>query len=80
MPTYYVATRACYVLVEAEDDTQARERARPALHEQYADVRKRLGTDAPIEIRTIRVAADDEIELYEWHREMVGREQQTTQM
>jgi hypothetical protein len=31
----------------------------------------------PIEIRTVRLATDDEIQLNEWHREMVAREQQS---
>jgi hypothetical protein len=68
MPTYYVATLARYVLVEVANESQARERGRPALHELYADVRERLGTDVPIEIRTVRLATDDEIQLSTWHR------------
>jgi hypothetical protein len=75
MPTYYVATLARYVLVEAENEPQARERGRPALHELYADARQRFGRDVPIEICTVRLATDDEIELSSWHRQMVAREQ-----
>jgi len=79
MPSYYVATRARYVLIEAEDDSQARERGQAAMHEQYADLRERLGKDVPIEIHTVRLATFDEIELSKWHREMITREHQTTQ-
>jgi hypothetical protein len=79
MTTYYVATMARYVLVEAENESQARERGRQALNEQYADLRERLGRDIPIEIRTVRLATDNEIQLYEWHHEMVSRDQQTMQ-
>jgi hypothetical protein len=74
MPIYYVATMARYVLVEAEDETQARDRGRQALDEQYAGLLERLGKDVPIEIRTVRLASDDEVELAKWHREMVSRE------
>lgn len=35
MPTYYVATLACYVLVEAQNERQARELALPALRGLY---------------------------------------------
>ena len=74
MTTYYVATLARYVLVEAENETQARELGHAALHELYADVRQRLGKDVPIEIRTIRAATSDEIDMQRWHDEMLARE------
>ena len=76
MTTYFVATLARYVLVEADDETQARELGRVALHDLYADLRQRLGTDVPIEIRTVREATEDEIELWTWHHEMLAREKQ----
>lgn len=75
MTTYFVATRVRYVLVDAEDETQARELGHTALHELYADMRERLGREVPIEIHTIRPATDDEIGLWKWHHEMVAREQ-----
>ena len=78
MPKYYVATLARYVLVEAENELQARERGRPALNEQYADLRERLGKDVPIEIRTVRLATEDEVKLSKWHGQMVSGEQQAT--
>lgn len=74
MKTYYVATLARYVLVEAEDESQARELGQTALHDLYADLRERLGRDVPIEIRTVREAAQDEIELWNWHHEMLAKE------
>ncbi len=74
MTTYYVATLARYVLVEAEDETTARERGYTALHALYSDVCERLGRDVSIEIRTIREATTEEIELCNWHNEMVARE------
>ncbi|QDU76914.1 hypothetical protein Pan97_39710 [Bremerella volcania] len=76
MKTYLVATLARYVLVEADDETQARELGRPALHDLYADLRQRLGREVPIEIRTVREATEDEIELWTWHHEMLAREKQ----
>ncbi|MBX3452500.1 MAG: hypothetical protein KF777_23315 [Planctomycetaceae bacterium] len=76
MTTFYVATLARYVLVEAEDETDARVAGQAALHELYADLRDRLGRDVPIEIRTIRPATTDEIELWRWHHETLAREAQ----
>jgi hypothetical protein len=79
MTTYYVATLARYVLVDAENEEQARQLGQVALHELYADVRERLGNDVPIEIRTIRPATTDEIDLGRWHEEMVAREKKMGQ-
>lgn len=74
MKTYYVATLARYVLVEAEDEAQARELGRPALHDLYADLRERLGKEVPIDIRTVREATTEEIELWTWHHNMLEAE------
>jgi hypothetical protein len=74
MTTYYVATLARYVLVDAENESDARERGHAALHELYADLRERLGRDVPINIMTVRPGTGDEIELVRWHDEMVARE------
>jgi hypothetical protein len=76
MTTYYVATLARYVLVDANDELHARELGQLALHELYADLRAKLGREVPINILTIRPATDDEIQLWRWHQEMVAREQQ----
>ncbi|MBX3435742.1 MAG: hypothetical protein KF847_20685 [Pirellulales bacterium] len=74
MTTYYVASLARYVLVEAEDAAAARVAGQAALHDLFADLRERLGRDVPIEIRTVRPATTDEIDLLKWHREMLARE------
>ena len=74
MPQYYVATLACYVLVEAENSDQARELGRSALQDLYADVHQRLGRDVPVNICTVRLATADEIELCKWHRELIASE------
>ena len=74
MTTYYVATLARYVLVEAENESVARERGLASLHELYADLRKQRGKEVPINIRTVRAATDEEIELWRWHQEMVAGE------
>lgn len=71
MTTYYVATLACYVLVEAENEGAARERGRTALHDLYAE---RLGRDAPIVIRTVREATPEEIDFGNWHQKMLTEE------
>lgn len=74
MTTYYVATLARYVLVEAENKTQARERGQVALQELYADLRDRMGREVPIDIHTVRPASTDEIDMTKWHNEMVALE------
>lgn len=74
MTTYFVATLARYVLVDAENEDQAREVGYSALHELYADLRERLDQEVPINILTIRPATHDEIELWRWHHEMLARE------
>lgn len=71
MTTYYVATLARYVLVDADDRDDAAAKGRRALHELYAE---RLDREVPIHIRTIRPATNDEIEFWNWHQEMVERE------
>jgi len=71
MTTYYLATLARYVLVDAESETHARERGRAALQELYiADGRG----GAAINILTVRPATDDEIELDRWHQEYLASE------
>ena len=74
MTTYYVATLARHVLVDAENEDHARELGRAALHDLYADVRARLGRDVPINILTVRPATGDEIEFDRSHQEMLARE------
>ena len=74
MTAYYVATLARYVVVEAENEAQARERGAAALHELYADVRAKLGREVPIEIRTVRPATSDEIDMVRTHERLVANE------
>jgi hypothetical protein len=74
MTTWYVATLARYVLVDAADEASARQLGHAALHEMYAETRERLGRDVPITIVTVRRATDDEVDLQRWHDEMVAHE------
>ena len=74
MTTYLVATLARYVLVDAESESEARRLGQPALYDLYAELRERLGRDVPIEIRTIREATQDEIDLWNWHHKMLAAE------
>ena len=64
MPMYFVATVARYVLVEALDENAACELATPLLYDLYADTRRKLGRDTPIQIHTVRLATAEEIELW----------------
>ena len=66
MTTYYVATLARYVLGDAANEADARELGHTALVEL-------TGNAAP-NIRTIRLATDDEIDFWRWHQEVLGRE------
>ena len=66
MITYYVATRALYVLVDAENEFDARERAHTAF--------RGFGTVRPVVIRTVRPATDDEIEFDRQHRMALAAE------
>ena len=66
MTTYYVATLATYVLVDAADELEARELGHASLVQ--------LTGNATPNIRTIRHATDDEIELGRWHQENLDRE------
>ncbi len=75
MTTYLVATLARYVLVDADDEAQARELGHATLYELYADVREKLGREVPVEIRTVRPATDDEVQLQFWHHELLASEQ-----
>jgi hypothetical protein len=74
MTTFYVATLARYVLVEAEDEATARTTGYAALHALYADARLRLGREVAIEIKTVRPATADEIELQAWNDVMLASE------
>jgi len=74
MTTYLVATLARYVLVDAENETQARELGHAALHELYADLRDKLDREVPINILTVHPATDDEVEVMKWHHEKLARE------
>jgi hypothetical protein len=74
MTTFYVATLACYVLVEADSEAEAQYRGHDALRDLYADARQRQEDDAPIRILTVRPATEDEIEFWNWHSECAARE------
>ncbi|GAA4446116.1 DUF4314 domain-containing protein [Novipirellula rosea] len=74
MKTFYVATLARYVLVDAADESEAASLGQNALYALYADLRAKHGRDIPIEIRTVRLATDDEIDLWQFHQRVLGEE------
>jgi hypothetical protein len=61
MTTFYVATLSRYVLVEAATDDEARILAMPGL--------EALRPGAPVDIRTVRLATDEEIADALFHAE-----------
>lgn len=71
--TYYVATVARYVLVEAANEDEARRLAEPQLYELYAETRRQLGCDTPIQIHTVRLATAEEMKLQRTHDEIMAR-------
>ena len=76
MTTFYVATRARYVIVEAATEDEARRLGQPALAKLHAAVSARIGRDLPVEIHVVRPATDDEIEMGKWDEELRAQEQQ----
>jgi hypothetical protein len=74
MTTYYVATLAKYVLVEAENQGQARELGRVGLEKLHADAGRQIGMEMPINIHVVRPATTDEIEFCRWGEEMLAQE------
>ncbi len=71
MKTYYVATLARYVLVDANNEAEARTLGNDALHALYADLRAKHGREIPIDIKAIRLATDAEIDLWQFHQRML---------
>jgi hypothetical protein len=70
MSTYYVATLAHYVLVDASTEDEARELARPLLQELRAKAAPPGAEPSPVQIRTVRPATDDEMELMQFDARM----------
>ncbi len=83
MKTFYVATLARYVLgclpFGRADETEAASLGQDALHALYADLRAKHGRDIPIEIRTVRLADEAEIDLWIFHQRMI-RENEPSQL
>lgn len=71
--TYYVATLARYVLIEADGDADARTAAVPALRALYAEFGWPTD-DLASRIRTVRPATPEERELWHAHRAMMAAE------
>jgi len=66
MTTYYVATLARYVLVEASDEHEAQQLAVDAL--------RQLAPEDLVRLQTIRPATSGEISLWQWHQRMLAAE------
>ena len=58
--TYYVATRILFVLVEAANESEAREHGQSALDHLY---RQRLKRPVTADVRTVRPATEAELAL-----------------
>ena len=69
MSKYYVATLSRYVIVDATDQDIARIAGHAALVELCAD-----RPDMPINILTIRLATEGEVDLWNTHQENVASE------
>jgi len=73
MTIFYVATRARYVVVDAPNESEARRLGQPALQDLHADLGKQIGRNLPVEIHVVRPATSDEIEMWQWHEELLGQ-------
>lgn len=69
--TWYVATLVRYVLVEAETEEEAQSKGRAALRGLYA--KEIAGHDVPLDVRTVRPATAQEIDLVAWNAEAEAR-------
>lgn len=67
MRKYYVATLSRYVIVDATGEATARDAGHAALVELCAD-----RPDMPINILTIRLATEGEVDLWNTHRDNVA--------
>ena len=67
MQTYYVATLSHYVLVEARTEADARVSSLAALRHSYRT--NGHGPEVPIDVRLVRLATPEEVELQCWHDE-----------
>lgn len=65
MTTYLIGARARYVLVDADNEQQARVQGEVCLKDLYAHFGLK---DVPVEIRTVRPATAHEIQLWNSHR------------
>lgn len=70
MNTYLVATIARYVLVEAKNESEARSFGLLKLHDLYQQDLPQL--PIAIRIHTVRLATQEEIDLWTWHCKMVA--------
>lgn len=70
MPTYYVATLASYVLVDAENEDHARVLGLADLHELHPE------RTAPFTICTVRLSTEEERKLMAWHHMKVAADGQ----
>ena len=63
------------MLVEAENEKQARERGQAAIEELYAELRRQFDAEMAVNISTVRPATPEEIESSRWNEETLAREQ-----
>ncbi|OAI52080.1 hypothetical protein AYO47_06580 [Planctomyces sp. SCGC AG-212-M04] len=72
---YYVATLARYVVVDALNEDDARTKGHAALVDLYV---RSGANNHPIEIRTVRPANPDEVEMCAYHARKVAEEEART--
>lgn len=61
-----VATLSKEVLVQAADETEARQLGEAALRDLDPELMQKTT------VRTVRLATEDEIEFWKWHQDMLG--------
>ena len=65
---FRVATLSRYVLVEAADETEARQLGEAALRGLFPELMQKAT------VRSVVLATDDEIEFWKWHQDMLARD------
>ena len=65
---FRVATLSRYVLVEAADETEARQLGETALRDLFPDLMQKTT------VRSVTLATDDEIKFWKWHEDMLARD------
>ena len=72
--TFYVASRTRYILIDVESESEARTEGKVKLQWLYHE--EGLANASSIEVETLRIATDAEIEFWNSHCENINRDRE----